>query len=39
MRLARLGFRVKRLAGGITAWQAAGYPVEGHRIDGVSCAC
>jgi rhodanese-related sulfurtransferase len=39
MRLAQLGFRVKRLAGGITAWQAAGLPVEGTRIDGVSCAC
>jgi rhodanese-related sulfurtransferase len=29
LKLARLGFRVKRLSGGITAWQAAGYPVEG----------
>ncbi|GAA1349667.1 rhodanese-like domain-containing protein [Saccharothrix algeriensis] len=28
LRLSRLGFRVKRLAGGIRAWQAAGYPVE-----------
>ncbi|MET1072413.1 MAG: rhodanese-like domain-containing protein [Umezawaea sp.] len=38
LRLARLGFRVKRLAGGITAWRAAGFPVEG-TADGVSCAC
>jgi rhodanese-related sulfurtransferase len=29
LKLAELGFRVKRLAGGITAWRAAGYPVEG----------
>jgi rhodanese-related sulfurtransferase len=28
-KLSRLGFRVKRLAGGITTWQASGYPVEG----------
>jgi rhodanese-related sulfurtransferase len=39
LRLAELGFRVKRLAGGITAWQAAGYPVEGHQLHGVACAC
>lgn len=36
--LARLGFRVKRLSGGITAWRAAGYPVEG-ALNGVTCAC
>lgn len=28
LKLAELGFKVKRLSGGITAWQAAGYPVE-----------
>jgi rhodanese-related sulfurtransferase len=28
LKLAELGFRVKRLAGGIRAWEAAGYPVE-----------
>ncbi|WP_020662319.1 rhodanese-like domain-containing protein [Amycolatopsis benzoatilytica] len=27
-RLARLGFTVKRLSGGITTWLAHGYPVE-----------
>lgn len=31
--LSRLGFRVKRLAGGITAWQAAGYPVESGPVE------
>ncbi|QWF79058.1 rhodanese-like domain-containing protein [Amycolatopsis sp. CA-230715] len=36
--LARLGFRVKRLSGGITAWTAAGYPVEGAGTT-VTCAC
>lgn len=30
LKLAELGFKVKRLSGGITAWQAAGYPVEGN---------
>ena len=38
LRLAELGFRVKRLAGGITAWHAAGFPVVGtlaqpHTLD------
>ncbi|ONF64764.1 rhodanese-like domain-containing protein [Amycolatopsis keratiniphila] len=28
LKLAEFGFKVKRLSGGITAWQAAGYPVE-----------
>ncbi|GAB3737158.1 rhodanese-like domain-containing protein [Amycolatopsis oliviviridis] len=28
LKLAELGFKVKRLSGGITAWQAAGYPVD-----------
>jgi len=28
LKLADLGFKVKRLSGGITAWQAAGYPVD-----------
>ncbi|QFZ16881.1 rhodanese-like domain-containing protein [Saccharothrix syringae] len=37
--LSRLGFRVKRLAGGITTWRAAGYPVEGTGLPGASCAC
>ncbi|HEX6344250.1 rhodanese-like domain-containing protein [Umezawaea sp.] len=36
--LAGLGFRVKRLSGGITAWRAAGYPVEG-ALSGATCAC
>lgn len=31
LKLAELGFTVKRLAGGITAWQAAGFPVESSR--------
>lgn len=44
LRLAELGFRVKRLAGGITAWMAAGYPVEGTAVQGsaasaIRCAC
>lgn len=39
LKLAQLGFRVKRLSGGITTWRAAGYPVEGHQLHGVSCAC
>jgi rhodanese-related sulfurtransferase len=38
LKLARLGYRVKRLAGGITAWRAAGYPVEGSGAQ-VACAC
>ncbi|MBB5855341.1 rhodanese-like domain-containing protein [Amycolatopsis umgeniensis] len=28
LKLAEFGFKVKRLSGGITAWQAAGYPVD-----------
>ena len=28
LKLAELGFHVKRLSGGITSWIAAGYPVE-----------
>ncbi|RSN03948.1 rhodanese [Streptomyces sp. WAC 05977] len=28
LKLAELGFKVKRLSGGIAAWQAAGYPVD-----------
>jgi rhodanese-related sulfurtransferase len=43
LRLARLGFRVKRLAGGITAWRAAGFPVEGTDATAaspaVACSC
>ncbi|MBB5807876.1 rhodanese-related sulfurtransferase [Saccharothrix ecbatanensis] len=34
LKLATLGFKVKRLAGGITAWQAAGYPVDGAEVGG-----
>lgn len=42
--LAQRGFRVKRLAGGITAWREAGYPIEsdGLTLAGVSkvaCHC
>ncbi|MGM1064004.1 rhodanese-like domain-containing protein [Saccharothrix sp. Mg75] len=32
LRLSELGFRVKRLTGGITTWRAAGYPVEGDEV-------
>jgi len=42
LKLARLGFKVKRLSGGIAAWIAAGYPVEGENNDkavGIRCAC
>ncbi|MGW5723218.1 rhodanese-like domain-containing protein [Amycolatopsis sp. NPDC003865] len=39
LELARLGFQVKRLSGGITAWIAAGYPVEGTAAPGIRCAC
>jgi rhodanese-related sulfurtransferase len=39
LKLAQLGFRVKRLSGGITAWIAAGYPVEGTVEAGIRCAC
>ncbi|RSN21298.1 rhodanese [Amycolatopsis sp. WAC 01416] len=28
LKLAELGFKVKRLSGGIIAWQAAGYPID-----------
>ncbi|RSN55911.1 rhodanese [Amycolatopsis sp. WAC 04182] len=28
LKLAEFGFKVKRLSGGITAWEAAGYPVD-----------
>jgi rhodanese-related sulfurtransferase len=38
-KLAQLGFRVKRLSGGIAAWIAAGYPVEGAVDAGIRCAC
>ncbi|MDX8035947.1 rhodanese-like domain-containing protein [Lentzea sp. BCCO 10_0856] len=42
--LARRGFRVKRLSGGITAWREAGYPVESDELVGagvskVACHC
>jgi len=42
LELARRGFRVKRLAGGITAWEQAGYPVETDdllRMDVSKVAC
>lgn len=42
--LAERGFRVKRLAGGITAWRAAGYPIESEAdsfagVSKVACHC
>ncbi|QXC61800.1 hypothetical protein KSP35_02885 [Aquihabitans sp. G128] len=42
--LAALGFRVKELIGGLSAWQAEGFPVEGSRagegpVSEVGCAC
>jgi rhodanese-related sulfurtransferase len=37
--LAQRGFRVKRLAGGITAWREAGYPVERNQADVSKVAC
>ncbi|KJK42967.1 rhodanese [Lentzea aerocolonigenes] len=39
--LAQRGFRVKRLAGGITAWREAGYPVEAGEagVSKVACHC
>ncbi|MEV5717966.1 rhodanese-like domain-containing protein [Amycolatopsis mediterranei] len=49
LKLAELGFKVKRLSGGITGWIAAGCPTEGttgrgtteHRTteQGIRCAC
>lgn len=41
LKLAELGFRVKRLAGGIRAWESAGYPVErtDDRVPALNCAC
>jgi rhodanese-related sulfurtransferase len=41
LKLAQLGFTVKRLAGGITAWQAAGFPVETSSAGSppIRCAC
>jgi rhodanese-related sulfurtransferase len=48
LKLAQLGFIVKRLAGGISTWQAAGFPVElggapapasNTSVPGVRCAC
>ena len=45
LKLATLGFRVKRLAGGIRAWLAAGYPVRGSEVErpgnlhGITCDC
>ncbi|KOV78119.1 rhodanese-like domain-containing protein [Nocardia sp. NRRL S-836] len=42
--LAQRGYRVKRLSGGITAWEQAGYPVEGDGqatavVSQVACHC
>ncbi|WP_020633822.1 rhodanese-like domain-containing protein [Amycolatopsis alba] len=44
LKLAEFGFKVKRLSGGITAWQAAGYPVDRDALTSTSaptpsCAC
>ncbi|MFD5831097.1 rhodanese-like domain-containing protein [Lentzea sp. NPDC060358] len=44
LELARRGYRVKRLSGGITAWREAGYPVESDGLTGsdvskVACHC
>jgi rhodanese-related sulfurtransferase len=43
LKLAELGFKVKRLSGGITSWIAAGYPTEGDaeggKAPGIRCAC
>lgn len=44
LKLAERGFRVKRLAGGITAWEQAGYPVETDDllqvgVSKVACHC
>lgn len=44
--LAALGFRVKELIGGLSAWQAEGFPIDGEGADApivefgpVECAC
>jgi rhodanese-related sulfurtransferase len=42
LKLAELGFQVKRLSGGITSWIAAGYPVDragAGNAAGIRCAC
>jgi rhodanese-related sulfurtransferase len=42
LKLAELGFQVKRLSGGITSWIAAGYPVDragAADAAGIRCAC
>ncbi|XVV04864.1 rhodanese-like domain-containing protein [Actinosynnema sp. CA-248983] len=45
LKLSTLGFRVKRLAGGIRAWLDAGYPAEGSEVErpgnlhGITCDC
>lgn len=45
LKLAEFGFQVKRLAGGIQAWQEAGYPVErggnlvAAGVPAPNCAC
>jgi rhodanese-related sulfurtransferase len=44
LELARRGYRVKRLSGGITAWREAGYPIESDQLVGanvskVACHC
>ncbi len=44
LELARRGYRVKRLSGGITAWRGAGYPIESDQLVGanvskVACHC
>jgi rhodanese-related sulfurtransferase len=42
LKLAELGFQVKRLSGGITSWIAVGYPVDragAGNAAGIRCAC
>lgn len=38
-KLAGLGFTVKELIGGISAWEAEGFPVHGHSTTPAACAC
>ncbi len=38
-KLAGLGFTVKELIGGISAWEAEGFPVHGRGATPAACAC